>query len=147
MADATSDNKGSSGFNLPPPSDSTAPASTSSTTPSTTTDSGSGSMQFGTPDEGVASRDLLIGGAVLLVLMVAFFVAKNAYATMLVGRKVQPRSANASGWWLWLFLSLLSVGVVMAAVSRSTLMTPFIVGPLSLGALVALVLTLVSGRR
>jgi hypothetical protein len=66
---------------------------------------------------------------------------------MLVGKRVQPRSANASGWWLWIFLTLLTVGVVLAVISRDTLMTPFIVGPLVLGALVALVLMLISGRR
>ena len=90
---------------------------------------------------------MLIGGAVLLVLMVAFFFAKNAYANLLVGKRVQPRSANAAGWWLWVFLTLLSVGVVLAAVSGSVLMTPFIVGPLVLGAIVALVLMLISGKR
>lgn len=94
-----------------------------------------------------ASRDLLVGGGVLLVLMVAYFFAKNAYANMLVGKRVEPRSANASGWWLFIFLSLISVGVVLAAVNRSALMAPFIVGPLALGAVVALVLMLLSGRR
>ena len=94
-----------------------------------------------------ASRDILIGGGVLLVLLVAYFFAKNAYANMLVGRRVEPRSANAAGWWLFIFLALISVGVVLAAVNRSALMAPFIVGPLALGALVALVLMLLSGRR
>lgn len=99
------------------------------------------------PGESTQSRDLLIGAAVLLVLMVVYFIAKNAYANSLVGKRVEPRSANAAGWWLWVFLSLLSIGVVLAAVNNSLLMTPFIVGPLALGALVALVLMLLSSRR
>lgn len=137
----TNTNKAQSGFTLPPPTG--APAkpveSTSPVVPNTI------KIDFGS--SGASSRDMLIGGAVLLVLMVAFFFAKNAYATMLVGKRVEPRSANAAGWWLWVFLSLLSVGVVLAAVSGSTLMTPFIVGPLALGAIVALVLMITSGKR
>jgi hypothetical protein len=137
MAD-TNTTKPQSGFTLPPPT----VAPDKATSPATPT---AIKIDFGSA--GPSSRDMLIGGAVLLVLMVAFFFAKNAYANMLVGKRVEPRSANAAGWWLWVFLSLLSVGVVLAAVSGSTLMTPFIVGPLALGAVVALVLMIVSGKR
>ena len=141
MAD-TSTNKSQSGFTLPPPTGTTGnkpvESTSSSTQPAIKIDVGSASS---------SARDMLIGGAILLVLMVAFFFAKNAYANMLVGKRVQPRSANAAGWWLWVFLSLLSVGVILAAVNGSVLMTPFIVGPLALGAIVALVLMLVSGKR
>lgn len=141
MAD-TSTNKSQSGFTLPPPTGTTGTkpveSTSSSTQPAIKIDVGSASS---------SARDMLIGGAILLVLMVAFFFAKNAYANMLVGKRVQPRSANAAGWWLWVFLSLLSVGVILAAVNGSALMTPFIVGPLALGAIVALVLMLVSGKR
>ena len=140
MAD-TNTNKPQSGFTLPPPT--SAPAkpveSTGSVVPT--------GININLGSAGPSSRDMLIGGAVLLVLMVAFFFAKSAYANMLVGKRVEPRSANAAGWWLWVFLSLLSVGVVLAAVSGSTLMTPFIVGPLALGAIVALVLMIISGKR
>lgn len=108
---------------------------------------GSAAIVLPAVPEEASSRDFLVGGGVLLVLTVAFFFAKNAYANMLVGKRVEPRSANAAGWWLFVFLLLISVGVVLAAVSRSVLMAPFIVGPLGLGALVALVLMLVTGRR
>lgn len=147
----------SSGFTLPPPNQPTTaptapPPATPTATPTAPTaaasqaDMGSVGMPI-PPAEGASSRDLLVGGGVLLVLMVAYFFAKNAYANMLVGRRVEPRSANAAGWWLFIFLTLISVGVVLAAVNRSALMTPFIVGPLALGALVALVLMLLSSRR
>ena len=140
MAD-TNTNKPQSGFALPPPTvapdkpvDATSPVAS---TP----------INIGIGSAGPSSRDMLIGGAVLLVLMVAFFFAKNAYANMLVGKRVEPRSANAAGWWLWVFLALLSVGVILAAVSGSALMTPYIVGPLALGAIVALILMIISGKR
>lgn len=141
MAD-TSTNKSQSGFTLPPPTGTTGTKSVESTSSNTQS-----AIKIDMGSAGTSSRDMLIGGAVLLVLMVAFFFAKNAYANMLVGKRVQPRSANAAGWWLWVFLSLLSVGVVLAAVNGSVLMTPFIVGPLALGVIVALVLMLVSGKR
>ena len=138
-----------SGFTLPPPTAPTSPTTPPPDAPASQADLGQGSVGMPVPamGEGASSRDLLVGGGVLLVLMVAYFFAKNAYANMLVGRRVEPRSANAAGWWLFIFLTLISVGVVMAAVNRSALMTPFIVGPLALGAIVALVLMLLSSRR
>ena len=140
MAD-TSSSKPQPGFTLPSPT--TTPDKPAETTGQPMTPS----IKIGVGSIGPSSRDMLIGGAVLLVLMVAFFFAKNAYANLLVGKRVQPRSANAAGWWLWVFLTLLSVGVVLAAVSGSALMTPFIVGPLVLSAIVALILMLISGKR
>lgn len=146
----------SSGFTLPPPNAPTTAPNTPPTTapaapPAAASQADIGQSSVGMPippsAEGASSRDLLVGGGVLLVLMVAYFFAKNAYANMLVGRRVEPRSANAAGWWLFIFLTLISVGVVLAAVNRSALMTPFIVGPLALGAIVALVLMLLSSRR
>ncbi len=144
MAD---NNQTSSGFNLPNPNAPSAQSGLAATgapgAPGNTT------INLGLPavSQGTSSRDLMIGGTILLVLVIAFFFAKNAYATSLVAKKVQPRSANAAGWWLFIFLTLLSVGVVMAVISNSVLMTPFIIGPLSIGAIVALVLMIVSGRR
>jgi hypothetical protein len=129
------------GFTLPTPSSGAAQTAAPPPNPAVTFDPGSAQ------DSGLASRDLLIGGAVLLVLMVAFFFAKNAYATSLVRKRIEPRSANAAGWWLWVFLTLLSVGSVLAVVSKSALMTPFIVIPLGVAAVVALVLMLLASRR
>ena len=140
MADTNTKNS-QSGFTLPPPTAAPEKSIESTNTASTT------AIKIETGATSPGSRDFLIGGAVLLVLMVAFFFAKNAYANMLVGKKIEPRSANAAGWWLWIFLSLLSVGVILVVVSGSALMTPFIIGPLVLGAIVALALMLISGRR
>ena len=140
MADSNPQNS-QSGFTQPLPTGNpekqTQPTSTAT----------SSAIKFEVGATGPGSRDFLFGGVILLILMVAFFFAKNAYANMLVGKRVEPRSANAAGWWMWIFLSLLALGVILAAVGGSVLMTPFIVGPLVLGALVALVLMLLSGRR
>lgn len=112
-------------------------------------DGGQGTVVMPLPSaaEETGSRDGVIGVGVLLVLMVAYFFAKNGYANMLVGRRVAPRSANAAGWWLFIFLTLISVAGVLAAVNRSALVTPFVAAPLFLGAVVALVLMLLAGRR
>lgn len=144
MADTTQSN---SGFTLPAP---TSPGQQQKQATTTTTQAPLPTINIGAPPFGgnaMSSRDLLIGGAVLLVLVVAFVFAKNAYATSLVGKKIQPRSANAAGWWLFIFLTLISMGVILAVVSNSVLMTPFIIGPLVLGAIVALILTILSSRR
>lgn len=141
MAD-TNTNKAQSGFTLPPPA-----AAPNKPIESTGRPTDSTAIKIDLGSTGPSSRDIMIGGAILLVLMIAFFFAKNAYANMLVGKRVEPRSANAAGWWLWVFLTLLSVGVILAAVSASVLMTPYIVGPLGLGAIVALVLMLISSKR
>lgn len=99
----------------------------------------------GTADTG--SRDLLIGGGILLVLFIGFFFARNAYANTLVGKRVPPNKANASAWWLFVFLSSLATGVVLSAVNAAKFLTPLIMGPVALVGLVALVLMLVSGRK
>lgn len=137
--------KSDSGFQLPAPNEAPAPAP--APPPQATQPAQQSAPPLPAAETATQPRDLLIGGAVLLVLVVAFFFAKNAYANLLVGRRVAPPSANAAGWWLWVFLTLLAVGVVLAAVNNSLLMTPFIVGPLTLGAIVALVLMLLSSRR
>ena len=97
--------------------------------------------------ENTASRDLLIGGAILLVLFVAFFFAKNAYANGLVSKKLPPDRANASGWWLFIFLATLATGVVLVAVNSARFMAPLVMGPVAVVSLAALVLTFTSSRR
>lgn len=139
-----------SGFTLPPPVEGTqaqaaSPAATSASPGAPETLE---SLSVA-PGSGVdtSSRDTLIGGGILLVLFIAFFFAKNAYANTLVGKRVQPGKANAAGWWLFIFLGSLSTGVVLAAVNSAKFMAPLIIGPLALVGLIALVLMLLSGRK
>ena len=94
-----------------------------------------------------SSRDTLVGGVVLLLLFIAFFFAKNAYANGLVAKRVPPNKANASGWWLFIFLASRATGVVLAAVNAHKFLAPLFMGPLVLVGLVALLLTFTSSRR
>ena len=125
----------------PPAAD--APAAASATT--ATTEPAPALDPVGTTD--TSSRDTLVGGVVLLLLFIAFFFAKNAYANGLVAKRVPPNKANASGWWLFIFLASLATGVVLAAVNAHKFLAPLFMGPLVLVGLVALLLTFTSSRR
>ncbi len=92
-------------------------------------------------------RDLAIGGGVLLVLVIAFFFAKTGYANMLVGKRVAPRSANASGWWLFILLTSLATGGVLAVVDQERFLAPIYIAGFVGVALLALILMLMTGRR
>ena len=141
--------KDNTGFTLPAPAsappaaDASAAASTAATMAST--EAAPAFDAAGTTD--TSSRDTLVGGVVLLLLFVAFFFAKNAYANGLVAKRVPPNKANASGWWLFIFLASLATGVVLAAVNAHKFLAPLFMGPLVLVGLVALLLTFTSSRR
>ncbi|APA70153.1 MULTISPECIES: hypothetical protein [unclassified Janthinobacterium] len=142
--------KDNAGFTLPAPAsappaaDATAaPAAASAT--AGTTEPAPAFDAAGTTD--TSSRDTLVGGVVLLLLFIAFFFAKNAYANGLVAKRVPPNKANASGWWLFIFLASLATGVVLAAVNAHKFLAPLFMGPLVLVGLVALLLTFTSSRR
>lgn len=145
------DQKDSSGFALPAPNTASAADAGSASSTVTTTASSTTVVQTeainATISTDTSSRDLMIGGAVLLVLVIAFFFAKNAYANMLVSKRVPPNKANASGWWLFIFLVSLSTGVVLSAVNPARFLAPLIIGPLAIVALVGLILAIVSGRK
>ncbi|MPQ58067.1 hypothetical protein [Duganella sp. FT27W] len=142
------DNK-DTGFALPAPdAGKTPPAATEHpATPAATTDTTTTEMPVLAGAADTSSRDLLVGGGILLVLFIAFFFARGAYANALVVKRVPPNKANAAGWWLFVFLASISTGVVLAAVNAAKFMAPLIIGPILAVALLALVLTFVSGRR
>lgn len=94
-----------------------------------------------------SSRDMLIGGAVLLVLFVIFFFVKNGYSNSLVAKKIPPNKANFAGWWLFLLLASLSSGVVLVTVNAAKFLTLLMMGPLGAVSLIALVLLLVSSSK
>jgi hypothetical protein len=96
---------------------------------------------------GPQPRDYAIAAGILLVLLVAFFFAKNAYANHLAGRRVPPGAATAAGWWLFIFLASLATASVLAILSSVKFLTPLFMGPLGVISLVALVLMFVSGKR
>ncbi|MYM40840.1 hypothetical protein [Duganella qianjiadongensis] len=139
------DSKESAGFTLPPPADSaSAPAAASAPA---TVSSTAATPALAPAEADTSSRDLLVGVAVLLILYLAFFFVRGAYANTLVAKRVPPNKANAAGWWLFVFLACMSTGVVLAVVNSAKFMAPLIIGPLSLIAIVALVLTFVTGRK
>lgn len=129
------------GFVLPAPND--APAAAETTAPPGV--AVPVTLNLGQSD--TSSRDLLIGGGILAVLLIAFFFARGSYANMLVRKRVPPGKANAAGWWLFIFLSSLSTGVILAAVNPVKFLAPLTIAPLGAVAIVALILMLVSGRR
>ncbi|WFR80616.1 hypothetical protein P9875_05410 [Janthinobacterium rivuli] len=139
--------KDNTGFTLPAPASAPpaadAPAAGTATT--ATTEPAPALDPASTTD--TSSRDTLVGGVVLLLLFIAFFFAKNAYANGLVAKRVPPNKANASGWWLFIFLASLATGVVLAAVNAHKFLAPLFMGPLVLVGLVALLLTFTSSRR
>ena len=144
--------KDNAGFTLPapvsapasaPPAADAAGASASATT--ATTEPAPALDPASTTD--TSSRDTLVGGVVLLLLFIAFFFAKNAYANGLVAKRVPPNKANAAGWWLFIFLASLATGLVLAAVNAHKFLAPLFMGPLVLVGLVALLLTFTSSRR
>jgi len=140
--------KDNAGFTLPPPAAEPAtPATPATAAPATSAsvETAPALDQVGATD--TSSRDTLIGGAVLLILFVAFFFAKNAYANGLVAKRVSPNKANASGWWLFIFLASLATAVVLAAVNAHKFLAPLFMGPLVMVGLVALVLTFTSSRN
>jgi hypothetical protein len=93
------------------------------------------------------SRDLLVGGGILLVLFIAFFFVKTAYANTLVGNKVPPAKANAAGWWLWVFLASATMGTMLAVVNPARFLTPIVVGPIGAVAVLALLVMFLTGRK
>ncbi|WP_029971863.1 hypothetical protein [Paraburkholderia graminis] len=143
------DQKDQSGFALPAPQTSGANAVSAAAGSSSTTVTQTEAITSTTANVNVdtSSRDLMIGGAILLVLFIVFFFARGAYANTLVAKRVPPNKANAAGWWLFVFLASLSVGVVLSAVNPARFLAPLIVGPLAAIALVAVVLMLLSGRK
>ena len=96
---------------------------------------------------GPSPRELLIGGAVLLVLMVLFFFVKSSFATWLVGRRIEPHAANTSGWSLYLLLTIVAMTTITAVVSVNWLALPFVYVPLGIVVLILLVVVIRTARR
>ena len=124
-----------------------APATSSSEKTTTAATTPDGVVQQDPQHVNTHSRDLAIGSGVLLVLLIAFFFAKNAYANMLVARRVEPRSANAAGWWLFIALAVLALGIVFGAIDASSLVQAIYVIPLAVVEVLAIVLLILSSRR
>lgn len=135
------DTQENSGFVLPTPEQ---PATAAADGAHTSTDAAQ--LVITPAQEDTSSRDLMIGGGVLVVLFIAFMFAKTGYANMLVKKRISPNRANAAGWWLFIFLASIATGAVLAAVNAAKFMTVLIMGPLALVGIVSLVLMLTASR-
>ncbi|HEY0061809.1 MAG TPA: hypothetical protein VGC21_06795 [Telluria sp.] len=101
----------------------------------------------GAPITDTSTRDLAIGGAVFLVLLVIYFFVRNAYVHHMVVKRVAPSSAGSAGWLLFVGLSFISAAAVLAIINASKFLTFAISAPLVAVGLVALVAALFVGRR
>jgi hypothetical protein len=150
------------GFRIPEDKPAQAPAGdgTLSTTPpaDTATSSGTGTgTGTGTgievapegqvPATDTSTRDIAIGGAVFLFLLVIFFFARNAFANHLVRRRVAPSSADTAGWLLFFGLAFLSAAVVLGFVNSTKFLSVAITGTLLVFGIAAIAGALFTGRR
>lgn len=101
----------------------------------------------GAPATDTSSRDLAIGGAVFLILLIVYFFVRNAYVHHLVVKRVAPSSAGSAGWLLLLGLGFVSAAAVLAVVNASRYLSWTVTAPLVVVGLVALVAALLIGRR
>lgn len=99
-----------------------------------------------TVQEETGSRDLAIGGGVIVVLLIAFFFAKQGFTNSLVKKRVSPSKAGMAGWWLFIFLSAIAIGAVLAAVNPAKFLSVLILAPLGIVALVSAVLAFKSSQ-
>jgi hypothetical protein len=141
------------GFKLP---GQTAPTTAQDPLPKTTPDTanqpveiapGGATNPSAAPLRDTSARDLAIGGAVLLVLLVIYFFVRNAYVHHLVVKRVAPSSASSAGWLLFVGLAFLSFAAALAIINASKYLSLAITGPLVVIGLVALIASLFIGRR
>jgi hypothetical protein len=99
------------------------------------------------PLRDTSTRDLAIGGAVFLVLLVIYFFVRNAYVHHLVVRRVAPSSAGSAGWLLFVGLGFLSLAATLALINAARYLTLAVTGPLIAVGVLALVAALFVGRR
>ena len=94
-----------------------------------------------------SSRDMLIGSGIFVVLLIAFFFARNAYANHLVAKRVSPTTAGSAAWLLFLGLSFLSAAIVLALINAQRFLNVTVTAPLITIGVAALVGTVIVGRR
>jgi len=99
------------------------------------------------PLRDASTRDLMIGSAVFLVLIIIYFFVRNAYVHHLVVRRVAPSSAGSAGWLLFVGLCFVSAAAELAIINTQRYLTPMVTGPLILVGVLALIAALMVGRR
>lgn len=139
------------GFKLPGANSGPAEAGAKPADPSSSRTAHAASVEVvpleGAPVTDTSSRDLTIGGGVLVVLMMVFFFARNAFVQHLVVRRVTPSSAGSAGWLLFVGLSFLSAAAVLAMINAGKFLSLAITGPLLVVGIVSLIGAAMVGRR
>jgi hypothetical protein len=138
---------GDPGFKLPADGPGVLQDSLPKTAPPTATEPVEIAPVAGAPVTDTSSRDLAIGGAVFVVLLIVYFFVRNAYVHHLVVRRVAPSSAGSAGWLLFLGLGFISAAAVLALVNASKFLTLAVAGPLVAVGVIALIAALFTGRR
>ncbi|QGZ39446.1 hypothetical protein IP92_01714 [Pseudoduganella flava] len=132
------------GLTTTPPSDT---AATTGTTGSAGTQGIEVAPGAEAPATDTSTRDIAIGGAVFVFLLIVFFFARNAFANHLVRRRVAPSSADTAGWLLFFGLSFLSAACVLGFVNSTKFLNVAITGTLLVFGIAAIVGALITGRR
>jgi xanthine/uracil permease len=140
------------GFKLPGQAQTTPDQGLPKTTPDTATQPaeiapGGMTNTSAAPLRDASTRDLMIGSAVFLVLIVIYFFARNAYVHHLVVRRVAPSSAGSAGWLLFVGLCFVSAAAELAIINTQRYLTPMVTGPLILVGVLALIAAVMVGRR
>jgi hypothetical protein len=144
------------GFKLPGQTAPAAPTTPQEGLPKTAPDTASQPVEIApggvtntsaAPLRDTSARDLAIGGAVLVVLLVIYFFVRNAYVHHLVVKRVAPSSAGSAGWLMFVGLAFLSFAAVLAIINAAKYLTLAITGPLVVIGVVALIAALLIGRR
>lgn len=99
------------------------------------------------PATDTSTRDIAIGGSVFLVLLVAYFFARNAYVHHLVSRRVAPASAANAGWLMLTGLAMLSGAVIAALVNPDRFLGFATTGSLLVMSAISIVAAVLVGRR
>lgn len=96
---------------------------------------------------GPSSKDMMIGGGVLLVLTIVFFFIRNAFVNYLVGSlKRSPNNAGFAGWMLFCGL-FFGAAIGCVALISNTYLTMLYVAPLTTLSLLCLIMCIVVSAR
>ena len=142
---------GPSGYRIPPPQTSPAPAapgaaapspaapSPAATSPSPSTGSAAAALREPVLIGGLTQDGAILGGAVMLALAVVFFVLRGAVRSHLIANRATLSSASGASWALFTFLFVAAFTVVFGLIGDFWTLATFIV-PLGVLSLVTLVL-------
>lgn len=96
---------------------------------------------------GPSSKDVMIGGGLLLVLAVIFFFIRNAFVNYLVGSlKRSPNNAGLAGWGLFGGL-LFGAAIGSIALISKSFLTVMYIAPLAVLSLICFILCFVVASK